>query len=235
MAWCTSVTYSLSSPPASAGRSEASESGHPVRRNKIPRFREGSYTLRCYAKSSRLLHHRVGIFPDARIDEIVERHWLLVRLDGADLLHQAGGGFELVAWKTVVLGRPKLDVEEGFQGIFIHFLAVAGVGCDLRDRVSVFRILHETCRFDHARNRTYKGVAVGLHVVLACDQHEVMAGRVGVFHGQQDIELLALSFDLREIIEMQHGIVQTASDECRSGARTECDLLHVLDLHTGAA
>src|SRR4029079_681370 len=148
MAWCTSVTYSLSSPPASAGRFEASESGHPVRRNKIPRFREGSYTLRCYAKSSRLLHHRVGIFPDARIDEIVERHRLLVRLDGADLLHQAGGSLKLVARKTVVLDRPKLNVEEVLQRLFVHFLAVPGVGRDFCDSIGVFRVLHESRGFD---------------------------------------------------------------------------------------
>ena len=80
------------------------------------------------AKSSRLLHHRVSILPDTLIDKIVECHRFLVRLNGADLLHQAGGSLEFVARKSVILDRPKFDTEEVLQGLFIYVLAVAGVG-----------------------------------------------------------------------------------------------------------
>jgi len=40
-----------------------------------------------------------------------------------------------------------------------------------------------------------------------------MAGRVGVLHRQQDVELLALRLDLGEVVEVQDGIVQAAGNE----------------------
>src|SRR5690349_21606100 len=141
MAWCTSVTYSLSSPPVQQ-RSSGPENGHLCAPGtKAPRSTRVLKRHATTSRSSRLLHHRIGVFPDTRVDETIERHRLLVRLDGADLLHQAGGGFELTARKTVILDRPKLNVEEVLQRLFVHFLAVPGVGRDFCDSISVFRVL----------------------------------------------------------------------------------------------
>ena len=124
----------------------------------------------------------------------------------------------LAVASSLLRGRPssltaqKLDVEEVLQRLFVHFLAVSGVGRDFCHGISVFRVLHETRGLDHSGNRAHKGVAIGLHVVLTRDQHQIVAGRIGVFHGQQNIELLALSLDLGEVVEMQHGVVQAAGN-----------------------
>src|SRR5512141_2819767 len=84
-------------------------------------------TALCKSKS-RSLHHRIGVFPDAGVDEFLIGHGLLVGFDRANLLHQGGDRIDLVLRQAVVLGRPEVDRQELLERRLVHFFIVAGAG-----------------------------------------------------------------------------------------------------------
>ena len=119
----------------------------------------------------------------------------------------AAGGFDLVARHAVVLDGPEVDVEKCLERCLVHLFVVSGDGGDFSDGIGIFRILHEACSLDHAGNGAHDGVAVLRQIVLARDHDQIVTGRVGCLHRQQDVELLALVLDFGEVVEMQHGIL----------------------------
>src|SRR6185312_15124821 len=121
----------------------------------------GSHALACAPERQSLLHHRVRVFPDARIDELVVSDGFFVGLDRADLLHQGRDRIDLVLRQAIVLHRPEIDLEEFLQRELVHVLVVAGHRRDVRDRCRIFRIVHEVRGLDHAGDGADIGVAIG--------------------------------------------------------------------------
>src|SRR5665213_2581843 len=195
----------------------------------------GSPAARAPRNDSVSFHHRVGVFPDAGVDEVLVSHRLLVGLDGSDLLHQCGSGFQLAARQAVILRRPEVDREERLERLFIHFLVVAGHRGRVCHRVGVLRILHKVGGLDQTGDRANDGVAILRQIVLAHHQRQIMAGRIGVLHRQQDVQLLALVRDLGEVIEMQDSELKPSGEQRRTRARAERDLLDLVDLDLFAA